>query len=79
MRRFGQDRRFTGPEIQRLLWDPRNGMAVCERCHQKHELAVARIRLGQVPKEAFVFAQELDALVAPREPLLMRIEREYPR
>lgn len=61
-----------------MLWDPRVGVALCERCHRRHDLAVERIPRRALPLGVFEFASELDALVAPRTPMRLRLEGEYP-
>jgi 5-methylcytosine-specific restriction endonuclease McrA len=63
-RRFGYD-------VLALLWDPRNGIPVCERCHSAHTGAKKRIPLAVIPASAFEFADELG--------LRWQIERDYPR
>lgn len=42
------------------LWDPANGMAVCERSHSRHSLAVERLPIAVVPERCIRFAAELD-------------------
>jgi hypothetical protein len=39
-----------------LLWDPRNGMAVCNRAHSRHTTAIERIALGRLPSRCYDFA-----------------------
>jgi hypothetical protein len=41
-----------------LLWDPRNGMTVCELAHRRHHRGLQRIRLDRVPERAIRFATE---------------------
>lgn len=41
-----------------LLWDPRNGMAVCDRAHDRHHLGYQRIPLACVPTRCVEFARE---------------------
>lgn len=40
------------------LWDPRVGMTVCERVHERHTLAVERIPLNAIPGRCLRFARE---------------------
>lgn len=47
--------------LDHLLWDPANGVPVCDepapnRCHTRHELAVARIPKDRLPEAAVRFA-----------------------
>lgn len=48
-----------------LLWDPRNGMAVCDQGHDRHHLAFDRIPRDRVPARCLAFAVEngLDRLI----------------
>lgn len=62
-RRFGYD-------VLALLWDPRNGIPVCERCHSAHTGAKKRIPLSVIPAPALDFAAEIG--------LDWRVERDYP-
>lgn len=39
-----------------LLWDPRNGMTVCNRAHSRHTAAVERIPLAKLPPRCYDFA-----------------------
>jgi 5-methylcytosine-specific restriction endonuclease McrA len=59
-----------GYDLLRLLWDPRNGVAVCERCHDAHTTARRRIPRWAIPASAFAFAAEYG--------LSYVLEREYP-
>jgi hypothetical protein len=61
-KRFGYD-------LATLLWDERNGIAVCERCHSAHTSAKKRIPVSVVPASAFEFADELG--------LRWQVERTY--
>jgi hypothetical protein len=45
-----------GRTLQELLWSVANGVAVCERCHANHELAVRRIPAEKLPMDAIRFA-----------------------
>jgi hypothetical protein len=42
------------------LWDPANGMTVCEGAHSRHTLAVERLTIAAVPARCIRFARELD-------------------
>jgi hypothetical protein len=42
------------------LWDPANGMTVCEGAHSRHTLAGERLALAIVPARCIRFAGELD-------------------
>lgn len=41
-----------------LLWDWRNGMALCELAHRRHTRAVERVPRRVVPTRAMAFARE---------------------
>jgi ribosomal protein S14 len=62
-RRFGYD-------ALALLWDPRNGIPVCERDHSAHTGAMKRIPLAVIPAPALDFADEIG--------LRWQVERDYP-
>lgn len=53
-----------------LLWDKRNGLAVCRDCHAAHTSAKKRIPRSCIPLPALEFAAELG--------LTYIIERDYP-
>lgn len=40
-----------------LLWDPNNGMAICDRAHDRHHSAHERIPLARVPRRCIAFAR----------------------
>lgn len=42
-----------------LLWDPRDGTAVCEAAHRHHHSGRARIEIARLPLRCVKFAQEL--------------------
>jgi cytochrome c553 len=60
--------------------DVRNGVALCERCHERHTLAVRRVPRYLLPAGVFAFIHELDALAWPprTQPLMSRLRQEYP-
>lgn len=41
-----------------LLWDPRNGMTVCEGAHERHTKALERIPFAKLPARCVRFAAE---------------------
>lgn len=48
-----------GPsEAERLRWDVRNGVPACRKDHDRHETAFRRMRLDELPAEAWEFAHE---------------------
>lgn len=47
-------------ELQDLLWDPRNGLPVCRRDHDRHENAFARIPRHCIPGVAWDFADAIE-------------------
>ncbi len=57
--------------LDEFRWDPRNGMAVCDRAHDRHHAGVSRIPLDVVPARCKAFATEngldylLDRFYAP--------------
>jgi hypothetical protein len=71
LKRLARTLKFTDGERARLLWDPDNGMALCERHHTRHTGAVERIPYDDVPPAARLFANawRLDYL----------IDRYYPK
>lgn len=75
---FAKTLRLSVEETQRILWDGRNGVPVCERCHERHTLAVERIPRVRLPLAAFAFARTLDGMTPGRESMMVRLEREYP-
>lgn len=42
-----------------LLWDKRDGLAVCKVCHDKHTMAKERIPFALIPVKAHQFAREI--------------------
>jgi hypothetical protein len=54
-----------------LLFDRRNGIALCSRHHRRHEAAVERIPRDRLPPEALEFAERLG--------LGWWIEQRYPK
>lgn len=61
-------------DLQSLLWDHRNRLAVCEACHFAHHQARRRIPLAVLRRhcpKVFQFARELD--------VEWWLDREYPR
>lgn len=55
---------------RRRQWDPRNALAVCVGCHERHTTATARIPMRVLPEEVWEFAAEIE--------LEHLIERYYP-
>lgn len=45
--------------LQTLLWDVRNGIAVCETDHAHHTAATRKILASAIPQQAVQFASEL--------------------
>lgn len=41
------------------LWDDRNALVLCRRCHERHELAVRRVPFDLLPPQVHDFAEEL--------------------
>lgn len=67
--------RHLSPEERALLaYDARQGVPICERCHSRHELAVARIPFERLPAPVVAWALEhgfrsriMDKRVYPRQ------------
>jgi len=55
---------------QSCVWDCRNGLPLCAKCHQNHETAFERVNRSLLSEDALDFADELG--------LLHLIERYYP-
>lgn len=77
---FCASERLDDAARNRLLWDPRNGVAVCGPCHERHSIAFVRIPRASLPGSVFVFAEELGAMATSRgkEWAMVRLEKEYP-
>lgn len=41
-----------------LRWSPKNGMAICDRAHDRHHSAHERIPLARVPARCIAFAEQ---------------------
>lgn len=41
-----------------LLWDPRNGVTICETPHRRHTRAIQRIHRSRLPQRCLDFASE---------------------
>ena len=54
LRRLARD---LGVEAARLLWDERNGLALCVACHAGHHSRLRPIRRDVLPRPAFEFAR----------------------
>lgn len=70
--------------VGHVKWDPRCGVPPCPDCHDRHETGVVRITRddliasGDWPR-LVAWAKDVDARYFPgREPVLARLEREYP-
>jgi hypothetical protein len=77
LRKVARSLKLDQAEAARLVYDVRNGMPLCEVCHSRHELAVARIDRRKVPLAAFGFAGMVNGMLGTEE-ALVRLEREYP-
>lgn len=51
--------REAAEKLGRLLWDFRNGLPVCQRCHSRHTGAFRRIPIALVTRKHRQFAREL--------------------
>jgi len=63
-------------DVEELQWDERNGVCLCRRCHERHELAVQRLGAQRLPAAVREFASELDRLVKG-DPFAAYLERTY--
>lgn len=74
IRRYVRSLRLPADEaaklLRSLLWDPRNGICLDRRCHDKHEKAFRRVPREVIPEKAWQFARELG--------LERVLERAYP-
>lgn len=59
IRRWCRDRHVDNGTRADLLWDPANGMCVCERHHNRHTLAIRRLPVYAIPATAYTFANAL--------------------
>jgi hypothetical protein len=78
LRRYARELKLKRATAQRVLWDRRNGVPVCRRCHERHTCAYVRIPRARLPNFVFAYVAELDARTPGREPMLVRLEDEYP-
>lgn len=78
LRGIALDLRWAKETLERWRWDPRNGIALCQRCHQRHEVASRRVRIAELPYAVFAFVEDLDALFTDgRAPALLRLREQY--
>lgn len=56
---LGLDAREAAERLARLLWDFRNGLPCCQRCHTKHTMAKKRIPVSLVTRKHRQFAREI--------------------
>lgn len=57
--------------LRSLLYDPRNGLCLDRRCHDRHEMAFEHVPYEAIPQKAIQFARELG--------LEWVLEKLYPR
>ena len=57
--------------LYKLLWDVRNGVCLCERCHRRHEARIAPVPYELLPPQCIEFAQQIN--------LLWLLEQRYPK
>lgn len=57
-------------DVATWVWDPRNGVPLCERCHSRHSLAVERVPGYLLPIRVWDFARDLG--------LEWALEKEHP-
>lgn len=66
-----RERGYDPDRTQGLIWDARNGMALCATCHQRHETAFKRVPFAALPEASLTFARD--------NGLFYLIERYYPK
>lgn len=54
-------KRWDGAMLALVLWDPANGMALCERHHRRHTNAVRRVPLAALTPAHCEFIHMVDA------------------
>lgn len=59
IKRVARSGRWEFDREQDALWDVRNGIPLCDRCHQRHETAFKRVPRHLIPPAAVAFADEL--------------------
>lgn len=59
IKRYARSKRLDRRSTVALLWDPSNGLAICDRHHDRHTTAHQRIPLALVPAGALTFARTL--------------------
>lgn len=64
-------RRYCKADFERLRWDARNGLGLCQWHHMRHESCKQRVPRELLPAGAIEFAAELG--------LDWLLEREYPQ
>lgn len=69
--------RLTDPQTQALLWDVRNGAALCVTCHELHTSGAKRIPRRKLPASAILFVEDLDRRLGT-EQVMVKLERAYP-
>jgi 5-methylcytosine-specific restriction endonuclease McrA len=67
LEKSGLRRAGHGPEV---VWDLRNGMPLCRRCHERHTSRVEPVRRRRVPRSAWRFAAQHN--------LTWLLEQRYP-
>lgn len=75
---LAKELRWSNEKLQAVLWDRRNGVPLCSRCHERHESAYRRIPRYLLPSSVYRFVHEIDD-AAGREVFLARLYREYPQ
>lgn len=58
LRRLARAGTLDDRQLAAILWDPRNGLSVCRRHHDRHTLAASRIPAGALDAEHRAFAAE---------------------
>lgn len=59
IKRIARSGRWEFDREQDALWDVRNGIPLCDVCHQRHETAFKRVPRNVLPSAALDFAGEM--------------------
>ncbi len=57
--RLRREAKSRGLDLDRLLWDDRVGLCLCEPCHNAHTSAMKRVPRSALRPENWEFAREL--------------------
>jgi hypothetical protein len=77
LRDVADSMRLSEAERTRLVWNERNGVALCVACHARHTSGFRKVPRSKVPLKVWPFIQEVNRLLGT-EQASVRFEREYP-